>query len=54
MNSENIGKVLYVESYFSFRPVRRAMDGRSTISLDQLVDILPHHLYPSTFHERTP
>jgi predicted dehydrogenase len=41
-----IGKILYVESYFSFRPVRRAMDGRSTISpLDQLVDILPHPVY---------
>lgn len=43
---KNIGKILYVESYFSFRPVRRAMDGRSTISpLDQLVDILPHPVY---------
>ena len=43
---KNIGKVFYVESYFSFRPVRRAMDGRSTISpLDQLVDILPHPVY---------
>ena len=41
-----IGNILYVESYFSFRPVRRAMDGRSTISpLDQLVDILPHPVY---------
>ncbi len=43
---KNIGKILYIESYFSFRPVRRAMDGRSTISpLDQLVDILPHPVY---------
>jgi len=43
---KSIGKILYVESYFSFRPVRRAMDGRSTISpLDQLVDILPHPVY---------
>ncbi len=43
---KNIGRILYVESYFSFRPVRRAMDGRSTISpLDQLVDILPHPVY---------
>jgi len=43
---KNIGKISYVESYFSFRPVRRAMDGRSTISpLDQLVDILPHPVY---------
>ena len=43
---KNIGNILYVESYFSFRPVRRAMDGRSTISpLDQLVDILPHPVY---------
>jgi len=43
---KNIGKISYVESYFSFRPVRRAMDGRSTKSpLDQLVDILPHPVY---------
>ena len=43
---KSIGKVSFIESYFSFRPVRRAMDGRSTISpLDQLVDILPHPVY---------
>lgn len=41
-----LGKPVYVESYFSFRPVRRSQDGRSTISpLEQLVDILPHPVY---------
>ena len=43
---KKIGKPVYVESYFSFRPVRRAQDGRSTISpLEQLVDVLPHPVY---------
>ena len=40
------GKIVHVESYFSFRPVRRSSDGRVTISpLEQLVDILPHPVY---------
>ena len=41
-----LGKIVHVESYFSFRPVRRSSDGRVTISpLEQLVDILPHPVY---------
>jgi len=41
-----LGRIVYVESYFSFRPVRKSRDGRGTISpLDQLVDILPHPVY---------
>jgi predicted dehydrogenase len=41
-----LGRIVHIESYFSFKPVRRSRDGRSTISpLDQLVDILPHPVY---------
>jgi len=43
---EKLGRVVHIESYFSFRPVRRSRDGRGTISpMDQLVDILPHPVY---------
>ena len=41
-----LGRIVHIESYFSFKPVRRSKDGRTTISpLDQLVDILPHPVY---------
>src|SRR3990172_141822 len=41
-----LGRVVHIESYFSFKPIRRSRDGRTTISpLDQLVDILPHPVY---------
>lgn len=44
--SAKLGRIVHVESYFSFRPVRRSRDGRAAISpLDQLVDILPHPVY---------
>lgn len=38
-----IGRVVHIESYFSFRPVRYSRDGRPNARpLDQLIDILPH------------
>jgi predicted dehydrogenase/nucleoside-diphosphate-sugar epimerase len=38
-----LGQVVHVESYFSFRTVRRSPDGRAPLRADQqLVDILPH------------
>ena len=41
-----IGDLIHVESYFSFKPVRRRPDGGSPLSaVDQLVDILPHPVY---------
>jgi predicted dehydrogenase/nucleoside-diphosphate-sugar epimerase len=41
-----IGRIVHVESYFSFNPVRGSMDGKTTMSpLEQLVDILPHPVY---------
>lgn len=41
-----IGDIVHVESYFAFRPVRKAPDGRGNISaVDQLFDILPHPVY---------
>jgi predicted dehydrogenase/nucleoside-diphosphate-sugar epimerase len=41
-----IGKIVQVESYFSFKPVRRRPDGGTPLSaVDQLVDILPHPVY---------
>jgi predicted dehydrogenase/nucleoside-diphosphate-sugar epimerase len=41
-----IGELYHVESYFSFRPVRRRPDGGTPLSaVDQLVDILPHPVY---------
>jgi len=41
-----IGRVIHVESYFSFKTVRKSNDGRSLMSpIDQLLDILPHPVY---------
>ena len=41
-----IGNVVHVESYFSFRTVRKSTDGRSPMSpVEQLLDILPHPTY---------
>jgi predicted dehydrogenase/nucleoside-diphosphate-sugar epimerase len=43
---EKIGRVVHVESYFAFRPVRRSLDGRGVMPpTDQLLDILPHPVY---------
>lgn len=40
------GDVVHVESYFSFKPVRRRADGRGSITpVEQLIDILPHPVY---------
>jgi predicted dehydrogenase len=42
----SLGRVAHIESYFSFRPVRRAPGGRIPLSSDlQLLDILPHPVY---------
>jgi predicted dehydrogenase/nucleoside-diphosphate-sugar epimerase len=41
-----IGELIHVESYFSFKPVRRRPDGGAPLSaVDQLIDILPHPVY---------
>jgi predicted dehydrogenase/nucleoside-diphosphate-sugar epimerase len=41
-----LGRIVHIESYFSFRPVRYSKDGKTAISpLEQLVDILPHPVY---------
>ena len=41
-----IGRVVHVESYFSFKSVRKSRDGRTLMSpIDQLLDILPHPVY---------
>ena len=41
-----IGELIHVESYFSFKPVRRRPDGGPPASaVDQLIDILPHPVY---------
>ncbi|MCP9453367.1 MAG: Gfo/Idh/MocA family oxidoreductase [Nitrospira sp.] len=41
-----IGRVVHVESYFSFKTVRKSSDGRSLMSpIEQLMDILPHPVY---------
>jgi len=41
-----IGGLVHVESYFSFKPVRRRPDGGTPLSaVDQLIDILPHPVY---------
>lgn len=41
-----LGSLVHVESYFSFRPVRRNPDGRTPLRPDlQLLDILPHPVY---------
>ncbi len=42
----SIGRPVHVESYFAFRPVRRAPGGRAPLRSDlQLLDILPHPVY---------
>ncbi len=41
-----LGTLTHVESYFSFRTVRRSPDGRTPLRADlQLLDILPHPVY---------
>lgn len=41
-----LGRLVHIESYFSFKPVRHSKSGRTAISpLEQLVDILPHPVY---------
>lgn len=41
-----LGRVTHIESYFSFRTVRRAPSGRVPLASDlQLLDILPHPVY---------
>ncbi len=41
-----LGRLAHVESYFSFRTVRRSPDGRAPLRPDlQLLDILPHPVY---------
>src|SRR5690606_30125426 len=41
-----IGAIMHVESYFSFKPVRRRADGGAPLTaVDQLIDILPHPVY---------
>jgi predicted dehydrogenase/nucleoside-diphosphate-sugar epimerase len=41
-----LGTLTHVESYFSFRTVRRSADGRTPLRADlQLLDILPHPVY---------
>ena len=41
-----IGRIVHVESYFSFRTVRHAPGGRRVLRADhQLLDILPHPVY---------
>ena len=41
-----LGKLVHVESYFSFRTVRRTPGGRAPLRADlQLLDILPHPVY---------
>jgi predicted dehydrogenase len=41
-----IGDLIHVESYFSFKPVRRRPDGGTPLSaVEQLIDILPHPVY---------
>jgi predicted dehydrogenase/nucleoside-diphosphate-sugar epimerase len=41
-----IGQVVHVESYFSFKTVRKSRDGRTLMSpVEQLLDILPHPVY---------
>lgn len=41
-----IGAPVHVESYFSFKPVRRRADGKGSVTpVEQLIDILPHPVY---------
>lgn len=42
----SLGRIVHIESYFSFRPVRRGRDGGAAMRADaQLLDILPHPVY---------
>lgn len=42
----SLGRLVHVESYFSFRTVRRTPGGRAPLRTDlQLLDILPHPVY---------
>jgi predicted dehydrogenase/nucleoside-diphosphate-sugar epimerase len=42
----NLGQLVHIESYFSFRTVRRTPGGRAPLRADlQLLDILPHPVY---------
>jgi len=42
----SLGNVAHVESYFSFRPIRRDSSGRRAMAADQqLFDVLPHPTY---------
>lgn len=41
-----LGQIVHVESYFSFRPVRKSRNGGTLMSpVEQLLDILPHPVY---------
>ena len=41
-----IGVPVHVESYFSFKTVRRRTDGKGSVTpVEQLIDILPHPVY---------
>jgi predicted dehydrogenase/nucleoside-diphosphate-sugar epimerase len=41
-----LGRLVHLESYFAFRPVRHRPDGRAPLRTDlQLLDILPHPVY---------
>jgi predicted dehydrogenase/nucleoside-diphosphate-sugar epimerase len=41
-----IGEPIHVESYFSFKTVRRRADGKGSVTpVEQLIDILPHPVY---------
>jgi len=41
-----LGRIVHIESYFSFKPVRRFKGWQDhNLPLDQLVDILPHPIY---------
>jgi predicted dehydrogenase/nucleoside-diphosphate-sugar epimerase len=52
----SLGRLVHVESYFSFRTVRRIPGGRAPLRADlQLLDILPHPVYVLLhFLERQP
>ena len=51
----SIGKVVHVESYFSFKTVRKSRDGRTPMSpVEQLLDILPHPVYTLLHALRAP
>src|SRR5919108_951706 len=42
----SLGSLVHIESFFSFRPVRRAANGNGAMPSDlQLLDILPHPVY---------